>query len=147
MLKKRFCRAVAVIEPGSKAPQLQGRIVFADTIMGVRVDAQLSGLPRNETGFYGFHLHEGSTCEQPGFESAQGHYNPDGVPHPLHAGDFPMLLATDAMTARLSFITTRFSVCDIIGKTAVIHIDRDDYTSQPTGDAGERIGCGIIKAL
>lgn len=146
MIYRKLYRAVALIEPGSSAPQLQGTVLFTDTVDGVRVQAQINGLPRNETGFYGFHLHEGSTCV-PDFESAQGHFNPNGVPHPLHAGDFPMLIATDSMQAWLTFITTRFSVCDIIGRTVVIHMERDDYTSQPAGDAKERIGCGVIKSF
>ena len=62
-------------------------------------------------------------------------------------GDFPMLMATSANDAWLSFVTTRFSVCDVIGRSIVIHAERDDYTSQPAGDSGARIGCGIIQAI
>jgi Cu-Zn family superoxide dismutase len=58
-----------------------------------------------------------------------------------------MLLATDAMEAWLAFVTTRFTVRDIIGRSVVIHMNRDDYTSQPAGDSGQRIGCGVIRVL
>lgn len=140
-------RAMAAVKGDSLAPQLKGTVWFADTPSGVWVEASVTGLPKNETGFYGFHVHETGSCEPPEFASAKGHYNPTGVPHPLHAGDFPMLLATDRMDAWLSFVTTRFTVSDIIGRSVIIHDGRDDYTSQPAGDSGPRIGCGVIRAL
>lgn len=118
---------------------------FSDTNEGVRVDAQILGLPPNDTGFYGFHVHETGSCSQPDFSDAGGHYNPGNTAHPLHAGDVPPLLATRSGSAWLSFITTRFTVRDIIGRSVVIHENRDDYTSQPAGDSGKRIGCGIIR--
>lgn len=141
------CRAMAVIRGDNGAPTLGGTVLFTDTPAGVRVEARLTGLPKNKTGFYGFHLHEGQSCVPPDYESAKGHYNPDSVPHPLHAGDFPVLLATKAGDAWLGFVTTRFGVCEIIGRTVVVHLERDDYTSQPAGDAGERIGCGVVVPL
>ncbi|MFA5675043.1 MAG: superoxide dismutase family protein [Christensenellales bacterium] len=143
-MKGRY-RAIAVIEGEGNAPNLEGTVIFTETHFGVHVEAQVSGLPENDTGFYGFHLHEGDSCVPPDFKSAGGHYNPEGLPHPLHAGDFPMLIATDSGEAWLTFITTRFEVRDIIGKTVIVHGDRDDYTSQPAGDAGERIGCGVVE--
>ncbi len=146
-MEKRRCRAAAFIKGSTDVPRLTGTVTFTDTPEGVRVDAYVQGLPHNETGFYGFHLHDRGSCQLPDFQSAKGHYNPDGVPHPQHAGDFPMLLATDRGQAWLSFITTRFGVCDVIGRAVVIHAQRDDYTSQPAGDAGARIGCGIIQPV
>lgn len=138
-------RAIAIIEGDENAASLEGTVIFTETHFGVHVEAQISGLPENDTGFFGFHLHEGDSCMPPGFESTGGHYNPDNLPHPLHAGDFPMLIATDSREAWLSFMTTRFEVRDIIGKTVVIHKNRDDYTSQPAGNSGERIGCGVVE--
>ncbi len=143
-MKGRY-RAIAVIEGGANAPSLEGTVIFTETHFGVHVEAQVSGLPDNDTGFFGFHLHEGDSCIPPEYKSAGAHYNPDSLPHPLHAGDFPMLIATDTREAWLNFMTTRFEVRDIIGKTVVVHMNRDDYTSQPAGDAGERIGCGVIE--
>ncbi len=139
--------AAASIHGGGLAPMLSGIVRFFDTPDGVRVDARVRGLPKNATGFYGFHLHEAGECATPDFTSAKGHYNPGNQAHPQHAGDFPMLLATDKMEAWLAFVTTRFTVRDIIGRSVVIHMDRDDYTSQPAGDAGPRIGCGVIRAF
>ena len=141
------CRALAVIKGDENTPQVGGSVLFTDTKAGVRVEARITGLPKNKTGFYGFHLHEGSSCMPPGFGSAKEHYNPEGAPHPLHAGDFPVLLATDAGEAWLGFVTTRFRACEIIGRTVVVHLDRDDYTTQPSGDAGARIGCGVVQPL
>ena len=141
------CRALAVIKGDENTPQVGGSVLFTDTQAGVRVEARITGLPQNKTGFYGFHLHEGRSCVPPDFESANAHYDPEGVPHPLHAGDFPVLLATDTGEAWLGFVTTRFAVCDIIGRTLVVHRERDDYTSQPAGDAGNRIGCGVVQPL
>jgi Cu-Zn family superoxide dismutase len=139
--------AVAAVRGSSMAPNLSGIVRFFDTPAGVRVDARVRGLPKNATGFYGFHLHEAGECAPPDFSGAKGHYNPSGKGHPLHAGDFPPLLATRAMDAWLAFVTTRFSVREIIGRSVVIHMNRDDFTSQPAGDSGPRIGCGVIREL
>ncbi|MDD5016760.1 MAG: superoxide dismutase family protein [Eubacteriales bacterium] len=148
-MKKCFypLSAVAVIRGNSYAPGLHGNIWFVDTQKGVRVDAKIYGLPPNGMGFYGFHVHEAGSCEMPDFMSAKGHFNPDDTRHPLHAGDFPMLLATASMDATLSFVTTRFTVRDVIARSVIVHEGRDDYTSQPSGDSGRRIGCGIIQVL
>lgn len=139
--------AIALVRGNTLAPALSGIVRFFDTPAGVRVDARVRGLPQNKTGFYGFHLHETGECLPPDFASAQGHYNPSDTAHPLHAGDFPPLLATNQMEAWLAFITTRFAIRDIIGRSVIIHMERDDFTSQPAGDAGQRIGCGVIRIL
>ncbi|MGE5493829.1 MAG: superoxide dismutase family protein [Burkholderiales bacterium] len=126
---------------------MKGVVWFQDTEEGVRVDAYVSGLPPNNTGFYGFHMHENGSCLRPDFSDAGGHYNPGHTAHPMHAGDFPMLLGTRQGKAWLSFITQRFTVKDIIGRSVVVHELRDDYTSQPAGDSGRRIGCGVIREM
>lgn len=119
---------------------------LSDTPEGVRIDAHITGLPANEAGFYAFHIHERGNCSGD-FSEAGGHYNPGGVRHPLHAGDFPMLLATRSGQAWLSFVTTRFTVRDVIGRAVIIHMGKDDYTSQPAGAAGDRVGCGTIREV
>ena len=139
-------RAIAVIR-GNSTANLHGKGWFSDTPKGVYVYAKICSLPLNKTGFYGFHLHERGNCTLPDFTEAKGHYNPENLPHPLHAGDFPMLIVNFRMEAELSFITSRFIVRDIIGRTVIIHEATDDYSSQPSGDSGKRIGCGIIRAL
>ena len=136
--------ATAMMRGNDMAPDLRGSVRFVDTPRGTYVTARIRGLPPNDTGFYGFHVHAEGCCDLPDFACAKGHYNPGDTAHPLHAGDMPMLLATDSMEAYLSFLTTRFAVRDVIGHAVIIHSGRDDYTSQPGGDAGPRIGCGII---
>ncbi len=140
-------RAATAVRGNSNAPGLHGCVWFCDISYGVHVRAKIFCLPKNDTGFYGFHLHETGDCSLPDFSGAGGHYNPGGLEHPLHAGDFPMLIADNRMQAELIFVTSRFRVEDILGRAVIIHLGRDDYTSQPSGDAGTRIGCGIIRAL
>jgi Cu-Zn family superoxide dismutase len=147
MYRGDFQSAAAVIRGGMDAPNLAGNVWFTQTAQGVRVDAQLSGLPPNASGFYGFHVHTMGDCSGQDFSNAMGHYNPSGTRHPLHAGDLPPLIATDTGDAWLSFVTTRFTVRDITGRSVIIHADRDDLTSQPAGNSGKRIGCGVIRGM
>lgn len=107
------------------------------------VVAQISGLPVTKTDFFGFHIHEGGSCGGTEFAQTGGHFDPAGREHPLHAGDLPPLLSAGGK-AYLSVVTNRFCVEDILGKTVVIHDDPDDFTSQPAGNAGMKIACGII---
>ena len=65
-------------------------------------------------------------------------------PHGNHAGDFPVLFSNNGV-ARMCFFTNKFKVADIIGKAVVIHQSPDDYRTQPAGDAGKRLACGVIK--
>lgn len=130
---------------------LHGEVCFFDTIRGVKVKGKIYNLPQNATGFYGFHLHDGGECEprkgKNVFSKAKGHYNPEGTKHPLHAGDFPVLLATKRGCSEFSFLTDRFGIDEIIGRTLIVHQDADDFSSQPSGKAGKRIACGIITRL
>jgi len=75
-----------------------------------------------------------------------GHYNPDNLPHPYHSGDMPPLFGNDG-TAFSVFLTNRFKIDEIIGRTVVIHAQPDDFTSQPSGNSGEKIACGIIEEI
>jgi Cu-Zn family superoxide dismutase len=77
------------------------------------------------------------------FSVTEGHYNPSEQAHPKHAGDLPSLLECQG-NAYLSVRTDRLSVTDIIGRTVVIHSDPDDFHSQPAGNAGKKIACGVI---
>ncbi len=146
-----FPLCLARIFGNTLAPNLYGLVRFYQTPRGVWVEAEAHHLPPNETGFYGFHIHEYGNCELGAegsyYKSAGGHYNPTDQPHPRHSGDLPMLLATSTGYARLFFLTDRFTVKDIIGRSVIIHIGRDDYTSQPSGNSGARIGCGIITMI
>lgn len=117
------------------------------------VTADIYGLPTGETGcdsgVFGFHIHEGEDCGSNGqepFSNTKGHYNPGDCPHPYHAGDLPPLFENDGY-AYMSFLTNRFTATEIIGRTVVIHLKPDDFHSQPSGNSGEKIACGVIKAL
>lgn len=126
--------------------ELCGRITFTPCPRGVLVLARIYGLPKSETDFFALHIHEGADCGGEGFSHTAGHYNPKGLPHPQHAGDLPPLLSCDG-EAYLAVITNRFSLRDIIGKTVVIHSHPDDFKTQPAGDAGNKIACGVIRRI
>ena len=137
--------AVARITGGAEAPQLSGCAQFYQENGCVLVVARISGLPReSETGFFGFHIHQGRDCSGAGFSGTRSHYNPAERAHPEHAGDLLPLLECRG-NAYLSFRTDRFSVNDIIGRTVVIHSDPDDFRTQPAGNAGKKIACGVIR--
>lgn len=139
--------AAAQIRGGMEAPQLSGCVQFYQENGCVLIVAKISGLPKeSETGFFGFHIHEGDTCSGTDFSGTGSHYNPTDQAHPKHAGDLPPLLACQG-NAYLSVRTDRFSVKDIIGRTVVIHSDLDDFHSQPAGNAGKKIACGVIRKV
>ena len=139
--------AAAQIRGGMEAPQLSGCVQFYQENGCVLIVAKLSDLPKeNETGFFGFHIHEGDNCSGTDFSGTDSHYNPFGQAHPKHAGDLPPLLKCQG-NAYLSVRTDRFSVSDIIGRTVVIHSDPDDFQSQPAGNAGKKIACGVIRKV
>jgi len=130
---------------GEEAPQLSGCVRFYQENECVLIKAKISGLPKtNEAGFFGFHIHQGRDCSGAGFSRTEGHYNPLGQEHPEHAGDLPPLLSCYGQ-AYLSVKTDRFSVDEIIGRTVVIHSDPDDFHTQPAGNAGKKIACGVIQ--
>lgn len=136
--------ASASIEPtrGNKAI---GSVTFAQFADGVKVNVKLSGLP---PGAHGFHVHEKGDCSAPDAMSAGGHWNPDAQPHgpqmgPHHAGDMPAITADAKGNVDTDF-TLAGKVEGYIGKAVVVHADPDDYKTQPTGNSGGRIGCGVI---
>ena len=136
--------AAAQIRGGMEAPQLSGCVQFYQENGCVLIVAKISGLPKeSETGFFGFHIHEGNACSGTDFSSTGSHYNSSDQVHPKHAGDLPPLLECQG-NAYLSVRTDRFSVSEIIGRTVVIHSDPDDFHSQPAGNAGTKIACGVI---
>ena len=109
-------------------------------------------------GEHGFHLHTTGSCVRPDFTSAGGHLNPSGEGHGLedddgsHLGDLPNLMVSDKGTATKT-VTLRGSQAEIIsavfdtdGTAIVIHADPDDGTSEPSGNAGSRVACGVLKA-
>ena len=141
---KKFPDAVAKIRGGVEVPKLSGCIRFYQQKGCVLIVAEIFGLPReNETGFFGFHIHQGESCSGTDFSETGSHYNPVDQIHPKHAGDLPPLMCCRG-NAYLAVKTDRFTVHDIIGKTVVIHSDPDDFHTQPAGNAGRKIACGVI---
>lgn len=136
--------AVAYVKGGAEAPNISGQVQFYQEPKSVLVVADVAGFPQNsKTGFFGFHIHEGNGCSGAGFSRTGSHYNPNGADHPRHAGDLPPLMMQQGR-AHLSVRTDRYRVQDIIGRTVVIHDNPDDFHTQPAGNAGTKIACGVI---
>ena len=129
-----------------------GSVTFTQKGDKVTLEAKLSGLA---PGGHGFHIHEKGDCSAPDAMSAGGHFNPFGKPHGApeasdhHAGDMPMLQADASgnatLTADLAGVSVGSGAGDIVGKSVIVHKDADDYKTQPTGNSGARVGCGVIK--
>ncbi len=141
-----YPNAIATIRRGQNTPGLFGEVKFYQTGDCVIVSANISGLPDSRSGFFGFHIHEGYSCDGEGFPDTGSHYNPANVPHPKHSGDLPPLMKCGG-GAHMSVMTDRFTVKEIIGKTVVIHSMPDDFTTQPAGNAGTKIACGVIQQV
>lgn len=135
--------AFARLKGSADASGLSGMVKFYQQPGGVVVEVHVFGLPYNGSGMYGLHIHEGAACSGPGFSATGGHYNPAGLPHPRHAGDLPSLLSCGGR-AYMAVMTDRFSIPDVLGRTIVVHGMSDDFKSQPSGDSGEKIACGVI---
>lgn len=145
-MKNRFLKpnAVAFIKGGNQAKAVYGRVDFYQKKDFVLIEANIDGLPRSRSGFFGFHIHDGTNCGGEGFSDTGNHYNPKKSPHPMHSGDLPPLMLCNG-SAYSVVATDRFDVNEIIGKTVVIHGNPDDFTSQPSGNAGTKIACGVIE--
>ncbi len=145
--------AAAVMEGKTENSSIQGLVKFYQTASGVLIAADIFGLPASteacQGNVFAFHIHGGSSCgasaEDP-FADAGTHYNPAQCPHPYHAGDMPPLFGARGR-AFLAFLTDRFTVEEVIGKAVVIHDRPDDFTTQPSGNAGSKIACGIISRV
>jgi len=138
-------RAYAEIKGGNETPSIRGNVRFHQRVDGVLVVVTLSGLPTDsKTGFFGLHIHEGGFCDGDDFSQTGAHLNNAKMPHPLREGDLPPLMSYSGK-AYMAVITDRFMINDIVGKTLVIHSDRDDFTTQPSGNAGTKIACGEIR--
>ena len=142
-------QAVAVIHP-TEGNSAKGTVTFTKAEDGIRIKAQLTGLGQGE---HGFHIHEYGDCTSADGKSAGGHFNPKGTPHagpedsPRHAGDFGNVTANDGGKGTYDRVDKEISLSgqeSIIGHAVVVHAKQDDLTSQPAGDAGDRIGCGVI---
>lgn len=135
--------AAAHIKGDASHPHLFGVIsLYQTSLGGILFNVEINGLPKSQ--FYGMHIHEHGDCSND-FANTGSHYNPSNMMHPLHAGDLPPLLSNNGY-AWMAFYTDRLTLKDSIGKSIVIHSMRDDFSTQPAGDSGSKIGCGIIQA-
>jgi len=154
-LSNNINRAMATITGSIYSPYLYGNIYFYSVEGGTEVFAEVWGLPLYKPATnsdapicpFGFHIHEKGICDitdpMDPFVSAGGHYNPYSQPHGNHAGDFPVMFSNDGY-AIMSFFTDKFKPADIIGRSVLLHQNPDDFRSQPSGDSGKRMACGII---
>ena len=138
--------ARALIRGRGETSSIHGMVTFCRYRNGILVSAEIRGLPKTEPGFFGFHIHQGDSCGGPNFSDTCSHFNPSGVDHPMHAGDLPPLMGCCGR-AKMTVFTDRFSPEEIIGRTVVIHSQPDDFRSQPAGNAGEKIACGVIRKV
>lgn len=136
----------------TKGNGVTGQIQITQQGDKVLVSGEVRGLkPDTE---HGFHMHDKGDCSSGDGMSAGGHFNPDGKAHGAfdqvehHAGDLPSLKADATGTARFSFESTTLSVgagrADVLGRGLIVHRDPDDYKTQPTGNSGPRLACGVI---
>ena len=145
--------AVAVLE-ATKGNQTSGSVTFTQVGSNVRIVANIKGLKAGVE--HGFHIHDKGDCSSGDGMSTGGHFNPAGKPHAhpgkmeRHAGDLPALQADASGNAKLSITLDVLTVVSgpysVVGRGLIVHRDPDDYITQPTGNSGPRIACGVIKA-
>lgn len=149
----KISKANAVVNP-TEGNKTWGNITFTETDEGVQIVANVQGLPPG--GKHGFHIHEFGDCSSSDASSAGAHYNPTKHKHggpedaDRHEGDLGNLEADSqghATYERLDKVITLNGPNSILGKSVVIHADEDDFKTQPTGNSGKRIACGLIMPL
>jgi len=143
-------KAIAVLHP-TAGNKVSGTVTFIEVADGVQVHAELAGLT---AGDHGFHVHEFGDCSAPDADSAGAHFNPTNKPHAgpdapeRHVGDMGNVEADASGKAKLEYVDHQISLTNdqqsVIGRSVVVHIKRDDLKSQPTGDSGARVACGVI---
>ncbi|MGE5425179.1 MAG: superoxide dismutase family protein [Syntrophothermus sp.] len=133
--------------------RVSGTVTFTETASGIMIVADLTGLPK---GSHGFHIHEKGDCTAPDGSSAGGHFNPSQHQHGnrdsemRHTGDMGNIEADSSGKAHLEYLDKMMTFDgenSIIGRSVIVHEKADDYKTQPTGNSGARIGCGIIRLL
>jgi Cu-Zn family superoxide dismutase len=146
-------RATAQLQP-TKGNKTIGEATFEQAGDKVHAVIYVQGLKPGQE--HGLHIHEVGDCSSGDGMSAKGHFNPYGKPHgqpgtsERHAGDLPALKAGKDGRAKIDVtvdaITVTPGAASVVGRGLIIHADPDDYKTQPTGNAGARIACGVIKA-
>jgi Cu-Zn family superoxide dismutase len=144
--------AFAELNP-TQGSSVRGKVSFVKIANGIRVVADVTGLT---PGNHGFHIHEKGDCSAPDGSSAGGHFNPYAMPHAAmnadqrHVGDFGNIMADRAGNAHADFIDVRISfdgLASILGRGVIVHANPDDLVTQPAGNAGPRVACGVIQPV
>lgn len=142
-------KAICMVYP-TQGNSVTGTITFTAVDNGVKVTADIHGLSQ---GKHGFHIHEYGDCSAIDGTSAGGHFNPDGKEHgaPMnmarHAGDMGNIEADSDGNAHLEYVDNTITLTgtkSIIGRGIIVHKSEDDMKTQPTGNAGARVACGVI---
>ena len=143
-------KAVAVLHP-TAGNKVSGTVTFTEVADGVQVRAEISGLT---PGNHGFHVHEFGDCSAADASSAGAHFNPTSKPHAgpesaeRHVGDMGNVQADASGNAKLEYVDHQISLTNdersAIGRSVVVHAKADDLKSQPAGDSGARVACGVI---
>ena len=149
MSAPKITKAGAVLHP-TKGKNVYGWVTFEVVEKGVRVVAEITGLT---PGKHGFHIHEFGDCSSDDGSAAGGHFNPTAMPHSMpmsdkrHVGDLGNILADKDGRATLDYIDPMLTLegaTSILGRGVIAHEKEDDLTTQPTGDAGGRLACGVV---
>lgn len=148
--KPAVTKAVALLSP-TKGNKAQGTVTFTAVEGGVRIVAEVENL---EPGKHGFHIHEYGDCSSGDGMSAGGHFNPTGKKHGApdsferHAGDLGNIVADEKGRAKYDRIDKDITLNGpntIVGRSIIVHANEDDFKTQPTGNAGGRVACGVIE--
>ncbi len=145
-------KGIALLTATQQGSSVNGQVTLNETPTGLEVDVKIANVP---PGKHGFHIHEKGDCSDQG-KAAGGHYNPDGVAHGMvmkdgfqhaHAGDFGNIEVGPDGTGTLKMVIPGLNLTgekyNVEGKAVILHEKEDDF-GQPTGNAGGRIGCGVI---
>ena len=143
-------KAEARIEARSGS-HVSGTATFKEKRGKVTLELRIEGAP---PGTLAVHLHEKGDCSDPEGKSAGPHWNPSGSPHgqwggSCHLGDIGNIVVDAKGRGKLTLTTDLWTIggpaeTDILGKSVIVHAAADDFTTQPTGNAGARIGCGVV---
>ena len=142
--------AVAQIMGNRNYQELNGVARFYETAFpGILMELTLFGLPtKNEEHtfeFFGLHIHEIGNCQLP-FNQTGEHYSKEMRKHPMHSGDLPPVIAQEGYSF-MSFFLPQLTIEEVMNRSIIVHRNPDDFTTQPSGDSGEKIGCGVIRAV
>jgi Cu-Zn family superoxide dismutase len=142
-------KAVAVVQP-THGNEVHGVVRFERSSKGVKVTGELEGLAPGE---HGFHVHQYGDCSGPDGKTAGDHWNPHGKPHGApgaaerHVGDLGNVRADDSGKAKIDAVDDKLRLDgsdSIVGRAVIVHAKPDDLKTQPTGNAGDRVGCGVV---